>query len=264
MTNDLVVNLYCKHLKDIVMKKYSLLLIFIILVSVCSSFQPVTGQEKSKAEKEKETKILQDIEKQKREMTEQKREQEKENEREQMEVQEEVDKILKDKHLEIDEALKDIQLDINASDEDGNSIRIYRKRGDRPFRFEEPFIVSPDIEAFSGFGFGEDSERSTWNFSKSVKESTFSKDYTFDVENSAKTVVMSIMGDCNDGEIRIQIIMPDGKNYSDVVIDEAGNLNWRKSFAISETENQDKTGQWKFGITATNATGHFKISLQTY
>ncbi|MCE5344723.1 MAG: hypothetical protein LLG13_00355 [Bacteroidales bacterium] len=246
------------------MKKYSLLLMILILLSVCSSFQQVTGQEKTKAEKEKETKILQDIEKQKREMTEQMKENNKESEREQMDVQEEVDKILKDKHMEIDEALKDIQLDINASDEDGNTIRIYRKRDNRPFRFEEPFTVSPGIEAFSGFGFGDDSERSTWNFSKSVKESTFSKTYTFDVENSARTVVMSVMGDCIDGEIRIQIVMPDGKNYSDVVIDESGNLNWRKSFTISETENQDKTGQWKFGITATNATGHFKISFQTY
>ena len=60
---------------------------------------------------------------------------------------------------------------------------------------------------------------------------------------------MSVMGDCKAGEIRIKIIMPNGKNYSDIVIDEFGNLNWRKSFTISETENQDKTGEWKFQIS---------------
>jgi hypothetical protein len=58
--------------------------------------------------------------------------------------------------------------------------------------------------------------------------------------------------------------MHDGRTYSDIVIDEFGNLNWRKSFTISETENQDKTGEWKFEIVSAEATGFFKISLQTY
>ena len=75
---------------------------------------------------------------------------------------------------------------------------------------------------------------------------------------------MSVMGDCKAGEIRIKIIMPGGKTYSDIVIDEFGNLNWRKSFTISETENQDKTGAWKFSYFINKATGYFKISLQAY
>jgi hypothetical protein len=75
---------------------------------------------------------------------------------------------------------------------------------------------------------------------------------------------MSVMGDCKAGEIRVKIIMPSGKTYSDILIDEYGNLNWRKSFTISEEENKDKSGEWVFKIDATKATGSFKISLQTY
>jgi len=75
---------------------------------------------------------------------------------------------------------------------------------------------------------------------------------------------MAVNGDCKEGEIRITIQMPDGKNYSDIVLDGFGNLNWRKSFNISETENQDKTGKWKFKIDSKKATGYFKISFQTY
>jgi len=75
---------------------------------------------------------------------------------------------------------------------------------------------------------------------------------------------MTVNGDCKAGEIRIKIIMPNGKTYSDVVIDEAGNLNWRKSFNITEEENKDKAGEWKYEIKASKATGFFKISLQTY
>jgi hypothetical protein len=84
------------------------------------------------------------------------------------------------------------------------------------------------------------------------------------VEQTAKNVVMSVNGDCKAGDIRIKIILPNGKTYSDVVIDEFGNLNWRKSFQISEDENKDKTGEWKFKIDANKATGFFRISLQTY
>ena len=78
------------------------------------------------------------------------------------------------------------------------------------------------------------------------------------------TVVMAVNGDCKAGEIRIKIVMPNGKTYSDIVIDESGNLNLRKSFTISETENKDKAGAWKFEINSSKATGYFKISLQTY
>ena len=94
-------------------------------------------------------------------------------------------------------------------------------------------------------------------------EKTFSSNYTFDVEKTANSVVMSVNGDCKAGEIRVRIEMPNGKNYSDIVIDEFGNLNWRKSFSITETENQDKTGEWKFKINSNKAKGYFKISLQT-
>ena len=58
--------------------------------------------------------------------------------------------------------------------------------------------------------------------------------------------------------------MPNGKVYSDIMIDESGNLNWRKSFSVTEEENKEKAGAWKFQIDASKATGFFKISLQTY
>ncbi len=75
---------------------------------------------------------------------------------------------------------------------------------------------------------------------------------------------MSITGECKTGDIRIKILMPGGKTYSDILIDESGNLNWRKSFNISEDENKDKSGEWKYEISASGATGFFKISLQTF
>jgi hypothetical protein len=177
---------------------------------------------------------------------------------------EEATKVIKEQQAELEMAPEDIQSQIDAAGHAMDRVKIIDKRHDRSFQFDEPFVFSsPRVEAFYNYDSGGDSEGTTWNFSKSVKENTFTREYTFDVEKTANSVVMSVNGDCKAGEIRIKIIMPNGKNYSDIVIDEFGNLNWRKSFTISETENQDKAGEWKFKIESTKATGYFKISLQT-
>jgi hypothetical protein len=239
------------------MKKYSLFLVFIFLVSVGSSFQQAVAQEKTKEEQEKEMKIQKAIDEQKKAMADQKK------------FQIESDQSLIEKKTEMENAMKNVKV-IVEGDGEGRTIDVNSRfipRGDRSFVYDElsgsSGFSGQDMRTFYGHSMNGDSERTTWDFSRAVKENTFSKDYPFDVEKSSKNVVMSVMGDCKSGEIRIKIIMPNGKSYSDIVIDESGNLNWRKSFSISDTENQDKMGEWKFQVSSTKATGFFKISLQT-
>ena len=236
------------------MKKFSLFLIVIFLISIGSSFQQVTAQEKTKEEQEKDVKIQQAIDQQKKAMA------------EQWKAQAEAEKALKEKQLELDSTMKDVNVELENTGNDRENIMRYFPRGNRSFSFNnEPFQLNgQDMNAFYLHTMGGDSESTTWDFSKTVKDNTFSRDYTFDVEKTVKSVVMSVMGDCKTGEIRIKIVSPNGKSYSDILIDESGNLNWRKSFTISETENKDKTGDWKFQISSTKATGFFKISLQSY
>ena len=235
------------------MKKYSLFLITIFLISVGSSFQRVTAQEKTKEEQEKDLKIQKDIDLQKKAMAEQKKA-----------ITVEVQNFKK-QHEEIDSSMNEASDELENADRERTKIFMTLPRGNRSLKYDEPFIFSgDDISGFYGHSMGGDAERTSWDFSKTVKDKTFSGDYTFDVEKTAKSVVMSVMGDCKSGEIRIKIVMPNGKNYSDILIDESGNLNWRKSFTLSETENQDKTGDWKFQISSSKATGFFKISLQAY
>jgi hypothetical protein len=233
------------------MKKYSLLLAIIFLISIGSCFQQVTAQDKTKEELDKEQKIEQEIIQQKKAML------------DQMKVLEESKETLKNQK-ELEDSVLSIQLKRGLG-QSGDAFRYFNQRGNRSFQFNEPFDISaPGSDLFYGRGIGGDSERSTWEFSKAMKEKSFSKEYSFDVEKTANTVVMSVMGDCKTGDIHIKIFMPNGKSYSDIVIDESGNLNWRKSFSISETENQDKVGEWKFKIDSDKATGFFKIYLQTY
>jgi ATPase subunit of ABC transporter with duplicated ATPase domains len=233
------------------MKKSSLILVVVFLISVCASFQGVNAQEKTKEEKEKELKLQQTIEQQKKAIAEQKK------------AQEEQGKSLEEQQQSLENAVKEANVRVREAGRYEDAMRNFRSSGARSFSFDEPNVISPGLN-FYGFSTGGDGEKTTWEFSKSVKETTFSKNYSFDVEASVSTVVMSVNGDCKAGEIHIKIIMPSGKTYSDIVIDEFGNLNWRKSFTISDTENKDKAGEWKFGIDASKATGFFKISLQTY
>jgi hypothetical protein len=175
----------------------------------------------------------------------------------QKKAQKEIEKSMRDMNIEV--VTEDIE-----GDEGGDIMRVYGRRGDRSFRVEDPVVwSSAGQDNFHGFAFSDNNQMTRWDFSKNVKESTFSKEYGFDVEKTAKSVVMSVNGDCKNGEIRIKITMPNGKTYSEILIDESGNLNWRKSFSITETENVDKAGEWKYQISATKATGYFKISLQT-
>jgi hypothetical protein len=236
------------------MKKYSLLLI-IFLLSLGTSFQHVAAQEKTKEEQEKDAKIQLSIEQQKKAMAEQKK------------AQAEAEDNLDKQKSEVEISVKQVSDDLAKEGMERAKVYMRMPRGDRSFNFDEPFssvaFAGQDIGDWYSHSMG-DSERTSWDFSKTVKENTFTRDYTFDVEKISKSVVMSVMGDCKSGEIRIKIVMPNGKNYSDILIDESGNLNWRKSFTINETENQDKTGDWKFQISSTKATGFFKISLQTF
>jgi ATPase subunit of ABC transporter with duplicated ATPase domains len=235
------------------MKKFRVFLIVIFLFSSGSVFQQLKAQDKTKEDQEKDAKIQQSIEQQKKAMAEQKK------------AWSMSERDMKKRHEEIDSTMGEADEELENADKERTNIFMRMPRGDRSFNFEEPYLMSSqDWQGFLGHEMGGDSQRTTWDFSKTVKDNTFSGDYTFDVEKTSKSVVMSVMGDCKSGEIRIKIVMPNGKNYSDILIDESGNLNWRKSFTISENENQDKTGSWKFQISSAKATGFFKVSLQAY
>jgi hypothetical protein len=232
-----------------VMKKVSFISAGIILLVFCSYSRVLVAQEKSKELQEliiEQKKAM--VDKQKAFADQQK-------------VQEEIQKVLDEHKDEIEQALEKARIKIDDP-EFKRAYRIYGMDRNKSFSTGEPFIIDAPGLGYYLNPLG-NSEKSTWDFSKSVKESSFSRDYIFDVEPEAKSVIMSVSGDCKEGEIRIRIIMPGGKTFSEIIIDEFGNLNWRKSLTISDTENQDKTGAWKFEIKSSKASGYFRIFFQT-
>jgi hypothetical protein len=230
------------------------LIVFSLLMPVVS-LRPVKAQDDAREKQEQDYKIQLAIEEQKKAMAEQKK------------SQEESLRNLKKAQEDLDESMRnyDVEVQVDDPDQIDKSVRTRVMRVNRGFSGDNHFIWnSAGGEPVYISTFDNNNESTSWQFSKRIKEKSLKSEYTFDVEKTSNTVVMSVMGDCKEGEIRIKIVMPNGKTYSDVVIDEFGNLNWRKSFTISDTENQDKTGPWKFAISSNKATGYFKISLESY
>ena len=102
---------------------------------------------------------------------------------------------------------------------------------------------------------------SSWNYSRQVMEATFNNEFSMTAGDEAN-VSLSVSGNCAEGSISVQIIMPDGKQLSEVLLDENGSLNWRKSFE-SEKDNGWKNGKWVFKIKAKDATGNLRISMNS-
>ncbi|MGB8491563.1 MAG: hypothetical protein WCE64_10960 [Bacteroidales bacterium] len=235
------------------MKKIRIIFAAAFLLTICALPGTVTAQEISQDNKEKELKSLEELNNQKNTTSDQKI------------AHEEQAKAMQEQQKALEEAMKNAQEQIDQASKYGGQWKLFK--GNLP-EFQgnyrgEPFVL-PEMGDFQGFHWDENSERTSWNFAKSVKDASFSRDYIFDVDPGSNSVVMSINGDCKAGDIRIKIIMPGGKTYSDTVIDESVNLNWRKSFQMSNEENKDKAGAWKFQIDASKAPGYFKISLQTF
>lgn len=235
----------------------------VLLISTCAFSGSAYAQEgensESEFDKQREEELLKAIDEQKKALSEQRKAQ--------VNAQKEMEKSIREL-----EKLRDFDYDFDL-DEFGNNVHIYRRgKSVNPDVFVVPPVAPgaplvPDVNSvFIGTpSFGWDNNNGTsWIFTKSVKDNSFKKEYAFDVDETAKTVTMAISGDCKAGDIRIKVMTPQGKTYSDVVIDEFGNINVRKSFNISESENKDKRGEWKFLINSNSATGYFKISFQTY
>jgi hypothetical protein len=103
---------------------------------------------------------------------------------------------------------------------------------------------------------------SSWNYTRQVLEATFTNEFTMDAGGDDGNVNLSVSGNCAEGSISVSIIMPDGKQLSEVLIDENGSLNWRKNLEENEASKW-KNGKWIFKIKAKNATGNFRISMNS-
>src|ERR1035437_865983 len=158
------------------MKNLKLLLTVIFLFSLGSSFQQVRAQEKTKEQQEADLKIQQKIDAQKKALVELKK------------AQEDAELSMDAKKSELDSTMTNVRISLDKANLDREKIFRDLPRGNGSFLFDEPYDIGPDGQNFFEHSMGGDSERTSWEFSKTVKDNTFSNDYSFDVEKTAKSV----------------------------------------------------------------------------
>jgi|WetSurMetagenome_2_1015567.scaffolds.fasta_scaffold01258_10 hypothetical protein len=113
-----------------------------------------------------------------------------------------------------------------------------------------------------GFMFSDSKSGSSWSYERRLNEATFTTEYSAATDETAKKVDLYVSGVCTKGSITISVTSPDGKKLSDIVIDENGNMNWRKSYNTEETKWTK--GNWTFKVTTKSATGTYNISLDSF
>jgi hypothetical protein len=119
-----------------------------------------------------------------------------------------------------------------------------------------------NLPPLHGFMFSDSKSGSSWSYERRLNDATYSNEYSIATDGSAKRVDLFVSGICAKGSITITVTSPDGKKLSDILIDENGNMNWRKSFNIEETKWTK--GNWTFKVTTKDATGTFNISLDSF
>ncbi len=170
------------------------------------------------------------------------------------------------------------EIEAAAVDRERHFERIARDFNDQVWTTEQfskryPVVVMPDEKMFkyvtpdkgSIYIYGShgqvDKPGSSWNYSRQVMEATFTNEFTMSAGEET-SVNLSVSGDCAEGSMTVAIIMPDGKQLSEVIIDANGSLNWRKNFETDQG-NGWKNGKWVFKIKARNATGNLRISMNS-
>ncbi|HSO77943.1 MAG TPA: hypothetical protein VLQ76_05200, partial [Bacteroidales bacterium] len=195
-------------------KFITLALAVVILSSEFAAGQQATTGEKSKSEAQKEAEIIQkkaDEIRKKAEIT----------NKTQMELELKRAEAALEGHAE---ALKDYEM-IRKKAEGMSDHRIIIMPGEEMWNMKVPYM---DNNYFFGeYGIG-DKPGSSWNYSRQVMESTFTNEFIMDSGGDNGNATLSLSGTCAEGVITVAIIMPDGKQLSEVIIDANGSLNWRK------------------------------------
>lgn len=113
----------------------------------------------------------------------------------------------------------------------------------------------------SGYGSGEHNSRLM--LSKRYDGQSIDKQGTFNIEDKITKLKLSIEGRVESGSIKISLILPDGKPFKSLTVDDSADIRWSESLSIKEGETK-YFGTWKYRITTKVADGHYQMSINTY
>ena len=118
-----------------------------------------------------------------------------------------------------------------------------------------------DYVYVTGYGSGEHNSRLM--LSKEYNGQSIDKQGTFEVDDNTTRLKLSIEGHVNSGSIKVSLILPDGKPYKSLTMDDSADIHWSESLTIKEDETK-YYGTWKYRIITKVADGSYHLSINTY
>lgn len=111
-----------------------------------------------------------------------------------------------------------------------------------------------------------------WNTNESNSRLMLSKRYngqsidkqgTFEIDDEITKLRLSIEGQVNSGSIKVSLVLPDGKPYKSLTMDDSADIHWSESVNIKEDDTK-YYGTWKYRITTKVADGSYHLSISTF
>ena len=99
--------------------------------------------------------------------------------------------------------------------------------------------------------------------SKRYNGQSIDKQGTFEVEDDITKLKLSIEGQVNSGSITVSLILPGGKSYKSLTMDDSADIHWSESLNIKDGETK-YYGTWKYRITTKVADGSYHLSINTF
>jgi hypothetical protein len=110
---------------------------------------------------------------------------------------------------------------------------------------------------------GSNESNSRLMLSKQYNGQSIDKQGTFEVENNITKLKLSIEGQVNSGSITVSLILPGGKSYKSLTMDDSADIHWSESLNIQDGETK-YYGTWKYRITTKVADGSYNLSINTF
>jgi hypothetical protein len=103
-------------------------------------------------------------------------------------------------------------------------------------------------------------QSSELSFSKRFDNESIDSEKSFIINKDAENISLSLSGTAMEGNIKLTLISPDGKEYQVLEIDNSSDLRWRQSFTLGE-DTEKLVGKWKIKIKAENASGNYMFRM---
>ena len=99
--------------------------------------------------------------------------------------------------------------------------------------------------------------------SKKYDGETVSRKGGFNIEKSTTRLKLSINGSVKSGTIKVALVLPGGKAFKTITIDDAADIYWSESINIKEGEGKYH-GEWKYEISTVAAKGRYNLSINSF